>query len=96
MLLLFWVNKRKIPASKEAQIKVVQNKLTNKKMPVSCQVEISTTLRKIKQCKVTHFPMDSTDFHLITVDMSDGYVRIMTLQFLHMLKISNIKIRKAT
>lgn len=64
------MNKRKIPASKEAQIKVVHNKLTNKKMPVSCQVVISTALRKIKQCKVTHFPRDSTGFHLITVDMS--------------------------
>lgn len=44
--------------------------------------------------KIILFPMDSTAFHLVTVDVTDGDIRIMTLSFLPMLKICIIKIRK--
>ena len=60
-----------------------------------CHVQYSGS-SKGESTEMTQFPMDSTAFHLTTVDMSDGSVRILTLLFLHMLKISNIKIRKTT
>lgn len=47
-----------------------------------------------ERMKIILFPMDSTAFHLVTVDVTDGDIRIMTLSFLPMLKISIIKIRK--